>query len=161
VVRLADSVAYLNHDIVDAIRAGLLGEEDLPRRARDVLGAGHSQRINTLVCDIIDASWAASGLVPTEGPPRIQMSEEVGAAANELRDFMFDNVYLWEGAQMEGRQAQRVVRFLYQYYVAQPHEIVSDFVLPSDPPERRAADYVAGMTDQFAMNKAARLGLRV
>ena len=158
VVRLADSVAYLNHDIADAIRAGLLREENLPRRVRQVLGTTHSQRIDTLVCDMIDASWPAGGRVPTEGPPRIDMSEEVGAAANELRDFMFENVYLWEGAQMEGRRARRVVHLLFEHYVAHPEEIVSDFVLPLDPPERRAADYIAGMTDLFAMNTAARLG---
>ncbi len=159
-VRLADSVAYLNHDIADAIRAGLLHEEDLPRRAREVLGSSHSQRINTLVCDIIDASWSATGLVPADEPPRIQMSEEVEAATNELRDFMFENVYLWEGAQMEGERARRLVRFLFEYYAAHPQEVVSDFVLASDPPERRAADYIAGMTDQFALDTAVRIGFR-
>jgi len=160
VVRLADSVAYLNHDIADAIRAGLLSEEDLPRRARQVLGTSHSQRIDTLVCDIVDTSWAATGRVPAEGTPRVTMSEEVGAAANELRDFMFENVYLWEGAQMEGRRARAIVHFLFDYYVKHPGEIVSDFVLPGDPPARRATDYVAGMTDQFAVDTAARLGFR-
>ena len=160
VVRLADSVAYLNHDIADALRAGLLREEDLPRRARQVLGGRHSQRIDTLVCDIIDASWLASSAVAAEGPPCIAMSEDVGAAANELRDFMFENVYLWEGAQAEGRRARQVVHFLFEYYVAHPGQIVSDFVLPGDPPERRAADYIAGMTDRFATSTADRLGFR-
>jgi dGTPase len=160
VVRLADSVAYLNHDFADAIRAGLLQEDDLPRRVRATLGSSHSERINALVCDIVDYSWAASGLVGGGARPQIGMSAEMAAAANGLRDFMFENVYLWEGARREAARASRVVYFLLGYYLAHPDEITSDFVQPDDPPERRAADYVAGMTDLFAERTAAELGFR-
>ena len=160
VVRLADSVAYLNHDIADAIRAGLLREEDLPRSVHETLGSSHSQRIDTLVCDIIDCSWGASGLTGGDAQPQIGMSAEMAAAANELRDFMFENVYLWEGARREASRARRVVYFLFDYYLAHPGEIVSDFVRPDDEPERRAADYIAGMTDLFAEKTAAELGFR-
>ena len=158
VVRLADSVAYLNHDIADAIRAGLLREEDLPRSVRDTLGSGHSRRINSLVCDVIEHSWAASGLVGSDAKPQIAVSPKMAAAANELRDFMFEKVYEWEGARREAERARRVVYFLFDRYLAHPNEVASDFVRPDDPPERRAADYIAGMTDLFAERTAAALG---
>jgi len=156
IVKLADAVAYLNHDIGDAIRAGLISEEELPREVTQTLGSSHSQRINTLVTDIVEHSWAATG--EGEAPPEIGMSEEVLAAANTLREFMFQRVYLWEGRRHEAERAQQVVRFLFQYYLAHPQEIESDFVIASDPPWRQAADYVAGMTDGFALSAAERLG---
>jgi len=86
------------------------------------------------------------------------MSEEVLAAANTLREFMFQRVYLWEGRRQETERAKQVVRFLFQYYLAHPQEMESDFVIASDPPWRQAADYVAGMTDGFALSAAERLG---
>jgi dGTPase len=159
IARVADTVAYLNHDIADAIRAGLLTDADLPEGVRRVLGSGHSQRINTLVCDIVDQSWAATGLLGDGSDPRIGMSAEVLAATDELREFMFQRVYLWETAQREAVGAKRVVGFLFQYYLAHPEEITSDFALPADQPPRRAADYIAGMTDTFAVDLARRLGL--
>jgi len=160
VVRVADSVAYLNHDIADAIRAGLLGEGDLPEQVRAVLGGSHSRRIDTLVRDIIEASWAASGPPAVEEQPAIGMSEEVAAATNELREFMYQNVYLWEGRAAEAARARRMVGFLFEHYLSHPEEITSDFTRPEDPPSRRAADYIAGMTDLFALREAERLGFR-
>jgi len=162
IVKLADSIAYLNHDIADAIRAGLLREEELPRLAREVLGTEHARRINTLVLDIVEASWAATGEDGSAGeePPRIAMSEPVAAATNELRDFMFANVYEWEGQQAEAARARRVVRFLFEYYLAHPDAITSDFTRPDDPLVRRIADYIAGMTDLFALRTAESLGFR-
>jgi len=160
VVRVADSVAYLNHDIADAIRAGLLGEGDLPERVRSVLGSSHSRRIDTLVRDIIGASWAASGPPAAEEQPAIGMSEEVAAATNELREFMYQNVYLWEGRAAEAARARRLVGFLFEHYLSHSEEITSDFTRPEDPPSRRAADYIAGMTDLFALREAERLGFR-
>jgi dGTPase len=88
------------------------------------------------------------------------MSAEMAAATNELRDYMFENVYLWEGARGEASRARRVVYFLFSYYLAHPGEIVSDFVRPDDEPGRRAADYIAGMTDLFAEKTAVELGFR-
>ena len=158
VVRIADSVAYLNHDIADAIRAGLLTEGDLPQRVRAGLGRTHSRRIDTLVSDIVDRSWAATG-AGGDTAPAIGMSAEVLDVTDELREFMFQRVYLWEAAQRESAGAKLVVRFLYEHYVAHPGEITSDFTRPDDPPPRRAADYVAGMTDGFATTLAQRLGL--
>ncbi len=162
IVKLADAVAYLNHDIADAIRAGLLREEDLPAVVQERLGRSHSQRINTLVCDIVETAWWATGEVGAtrhEGQ-RIAMSEPVREAANVLREFMFQRVYLWEGRRQEAERAQAVVRFLFHYYLSRPQEMESDFVIPTDPPWRQAADYIAGMTDGFALDAAARLGFR-
>ncbi|MDO8613055.1 MAG: deoxyguanosinetriphosphate triphosphohydrolase [Dehalococcoidia bacterium] len=173
IVKLSDAVAYINHDIGDAIRAGLIGEDELPREVTETLGRSHAERINTLVTDIVGYSWAATGEAdPSTGsrpgespsatgraePPGIGLSEGVLAAANILREFMFQRVYLWEGRREEAERAKRVVRFLFQYYLSRPDEIESGFVISSDPPWRRAADYVAGMTDGFALAAAERLG---
>ncbi len=179
VVKLSDAVAYINHDIGDAIRAGLISEAELPREVTGTLGSRHSQRIDTLVRDIVEHSWSATGEGdPSTGSPnpdssgesakrtvraerpRIGMSEGVLAAANVLREFMFQRVYLWEGRREEAEQAKQVVRFLFRHYLSRPEEIDSDFVIASDPPWRRVADYVAGMTDGFALTTAERLGHR-
>ncbi len=162
IVKLADAVAYINHDISDAIRADLIKEDDLPPAVQETLGRSHSQRINTLVCDIVKESWAVSGqtedIAPETGEhAQIAMSPAVSAAANALREFMFQRVYLWEGRREEADRAKQVVRALHNYYVEHPGEIQSDFVIAADPAWRRAADYVAGMTDQFALATAERL----
>jgi dGTPase len=162
IVKIADSVAYLNHDIADAIRAGLLSEEDLPMRTRELLGTEHAQRINTLVLDIVETSWAATGEVPLppgQDAPRIALSDEAAAATNELRAFMFANVYEWEGRLAEAARARRVVHALFEYYMAHPEALTSDFTRPDDPLVRRVADYIAGMTDHFALSTAESLGL--
>ena len=161
IVRLSDSVAYLNPDIADAVRAGLLRAEDLPREARRVLGETHSQRIDALVSDIVDASWdaAATPRTPAGAALPIAMSAEVAAATDELRDYLFENVYLWEERLAEADRARRLMEFLWQHFLAHPEEIdASDYPRPNDPLARRIADYIAGMTDQYAMNSAARIG---
>ncbi len=155
---MSDAIAYLNHDIADAIRAGLLTDDDLPVNVLETLGRRHSQRINTLVCDIVDESWAATGLLGSEAVPSIRMSPQVLAATDELREFMFQRVYLWEDSQGDASRARRLIHFLFEYYVAHPDEISSDFTLPDDPAWRRAADYIAGMTDTFALDLGERLG---
>ncbi len=172
IVKLSDAVAYINHDIGDAIRAGIISEEELPAEVTQTLGRGHSQRINALVTDIVEYSWSATGDPSTRStssgqagsgraaPARIGMSDDVLAAANVLREFMFQRVYLWEGRREEAERAKRVVRYLFQHYLSSPEKIDSDFVIPSDPAWRRVADYVAGMTDGFALSAAERLGHR-
>jgi dGTPase len=190
IVKLSDAIAYINHDIADAIRAGLITEAELPAEVREILGNRHSQRINTLVEDIVASSWAATGeLNQTTSPtpdtnamteqnkspksnhnpylrgsaqsknntPRITMSEPVHAAANVLREFMFQRVYLLEERQEEAERAKHIVRHLYAHFAEHPDEIRSDFVIETDPPWRRAADHVAGMTDRYALDTAARL----
>ena len=165
IVKLADAVAYINHDITDAIRANIIQEEDLPPHVAETLGRSHSQRIDALVCGIVEESWAATGdeagLAATSGEAiRIAMSPPALMAANALREFMFQRVYLWEGRREESERAMKVVRALYGHYVEHPEEIQSDFVIAADPPWRRAADYVAGMTDRYALAAVERLRLQ-
>jgi dGTPase len=159
VVKVADAIAYLNHDILDAIRAGLLREADLPRSVRFGLGETHSERLNSLVCDIVEASWAATGEGGAPGElPAITFSPRVRAIANELREFMFQRVYLYDSQRAEAERGKRVVVFLFRHFVSNPAGISPDFSLAGDPVERRAADYVSGMTDRFAIRLARSLG---
>ena len=160
IVKLADAVAYINHDLADAIRAGVLSEEDVPADVTSALGRTHSQRINSLVLDIIEHSWAATGETVAAGDVRIGMSPTAQAAANTLREFLFQRVYLPEAGRREVEAAREIVRFLFSYYVERPQEVQSDFTISSDAPWRQAADYIAGMTDQFALNAAQRLGFQ-
>jgi dGTPase len=153
IVKLADSIAYLNHDIQDAIRAGLLMERDLPAEAIAVLGADHSTRVGTLVTDCVLASRATFG----DTTPRILLGPEVLAATDALREFMFERVYLHESTLREARRGQEVVAFLFAHYAAHPEQITG-WSRAEDPPWRRAADYVSGMTDGFATRRARDLG---
>jgi dGTPase len=156
IVRIADSLAYLNHDIADAVRAGVLRPEDIPMEARRVLGETHSARIDTLVCDVVDASWEAAQAV---GPGVISMSDEVTAATNLLREFLFQNVYLWEERLAEAGRARRVIEFLWDRFLSHPDEVdQSEYTRPEDPLYRRVADYISGMTDLYALSTARRLG---
>jgi dGTPase len=160
VVKLSDAVAYINHDIADALRANLITLGELPREVTDTLGITHAQRINTLVCDVIEHSWIATGELGTDTPLdeiRIGMSESVSAAANALREFMFQRVYTWEGRREEAERAMEVISLLYRHYLQYPGETESYFVNPADPAWRRVADYVAGMTDGFAIAAAERI----
>lgn len=158
VLKIADAVAYLNHDILDAIRAGILSEESLPADVHSVLGRTHAERINTLVSDIVLASWAATGEVPGVTQPEIAMSPEVRRVTNALREFMFENVYLLEDRQAEVVRAREILGFLFEYYVQRPEELPPGFSLPDDPIRQRVADYISGMTDRFAIRLASSLG---
>jgi dGTPase len=144
----------LNHDIEDARRAGLLREQDLPAEARSTLGGSHSERIGTLVTDCVVSSQAAAG---GDGG-RIALSARVLAATDVLREFMFERVYLVEATLGDARRGQRIVAALYNHYRAHPEQI-EGWSLPGDPPWRRAADWVSGMTDGFALRRAQALGL--
>jgi len=154
IVKLADSLAYLNHDVDDAIRAELIAESDLPPVVHEVLGRNHSERIGSLVTDVVLASS------PTfDGDtPRIQLTARTLEATDVLREYMFNNVYLHESTLTEARRGQVLVEALFRHYEAHPDEI-GGFSLPTDPPWRRAADYVSGMTDGYALARARSLGL--
>ena len=154
IVKLADSIAYLNHDIQDAIRAGLISEGILPREVHEVLGETHSARIETLVMDCV----LASAETFETDHPTIQLGEPVLAATDTLREFMFQRVYLDESTLREARRGQEVVEALFHYYVAHPDRIPG-WSLEDDPPWRRAADYVSGMTDGYATKRAQTLRL--
>ena len=146
VVRRSDQIAYVNHDIDDAIRAGILSNEDIPRSISDVLGCTHRDRINTLVCDTIRTSREAGDICMTPATDR---------ALRELREFMFDRVYRNPVAKGEESKAKAMLQRLFEYYVANPNEMPEDFQpqLSFDGMERTVCDYIAGMTDNYAVYK--------
>ncbi len=156
VCQIADAIAYINHDIGDAVRAGIITEGDLPLSAVRVLGLSHSQRINTMVCDIIEHSWAASGRNPTDSPT-IGMSSQILEATNNLREFLFKQVY--EPKDKAADKAREVIRLLYKYFNEHEDKLPSEYCLHGDETEQRVVDYIAGMTDQYALRMAQGLGL--
>jgi dGTPase len=155
VVKISDIVAYINHDVDDAIRAGLITGEDLPLSITKVLGQTRSERINALVCDIINSSWSATG--DGESDPVIGMSSVVKDAAEALRVFLFERVYRAAPVMKEGTRVAEVVRILYHYFVEHPDLLRLEYVLQDDPIERRVVDYIAGMTDQYALRLIQRI----
>ena len=154
VCRIADAVAYLNHDLADAFRAGILGPDDLPTtEVASTLGERHSQRIDTMVSDIVAASWAATGEDDAARQPAITMSQGVREAVNVLRDFMFERVYVPKAEGEEGQAARQVIRLLYSYYDGNRDEIPPEYRRDS----RSVVDYIAGMTDRYALRAAERI----
>ena len=156
VIRLSDAMAYLAHDINDALRAGVITIDDLPSSAITHLGRRHSERVNALVTDVIEASWAATGQGADPGgdAPVITMSDEFGKVVTEVRNWMFREVYLPISDTRPGKAALEIVDLLYRHYLANPEDIPADFPRVADSPERLAADIVCGMTDEFALSRA-------
>ena len=150
IVRKADQIAYVNHDIDDAIRAGILTNEDIPKSIARILGSTHSERINTLVCDAIATSREAG---------EIQLSPQVAKALADLRSFMFERVYRNPVAKGEEVKAKDMLRRMYEYYYNHPEAIPEDFQpqLSFDGMERTICDYIAGMTDNYAVDKFTEL----
>ena len=140
IVRLVDRVAYLNHDIDDAIRGGILDPAMLPEEPIAILGQTGSHRIDTLVHDLVEHS-AGSG--------QIVQGEEVGAAMLALRDFMFENVYLGPDVTQEQEKIRKAVRMLFEHFCKYPEQIPES--IPDGELSRRVTDYIAGMTDRFAV----------
>lgn len=158
VCRISDAVAYLNHDIGDAVRAGILREEELPALVRCNLGTRHSQRVDTLVTDIVEASWKCAGLTGGGSQsPTVTMSSRVRQAMNVLREFLFEQVYMPEGSSQQSLRARGVLSFLYPHFTSHPEEIPVEYWVRGESPERMAVDYIAGMTDQYAVRAAERL----
>ncbi len=157
-VKIADMVAYINHDIGDAVRAGLLTENDLPLEAIKELGNSHSVRINTMVSDIIQSSWDARTCDIMSKKPRIKMSSGVLAAAETLRDFLFERVYTPTTERADAANAKDVVIFLWKYFIKHAKKLPAEYRRHADTVERGAADYIAGMTDQYALRLAGELG---
>ncbi len=155
ICRISDAVAYINHDIDDAIRADVISAEDLPSSALHVLGDTLSRRVNTLVGDIIEQSWGARG--GGTGRPVIGMSAGVQAAAEEMRAFLFEKVYNVNALREETARARDALRLLYGYYNRHDDELPPEYALFSEEKERRVVDYIAGMTDQYATQKAAEI----
>lgn len=154
IIKVADSVAYINHDIDDAMRAGILRAEDLPKEAIEILGDSHAARINTMVTDLIDQNWWASGDgdAPTEF--ELKMSPTVLKATNMLREYMYQHVYLGSAAKTEDHKVELIIDLLYKHFMAHPHKIPADIMdinrKLDEPLSQAVIDYVAGMTDRFA-----------
>ena len=150
VVSLADRIAYINHDIDDAIRAGVLKESDLPDECIRVLGNSHGKRINTMILDVVEQS---------AGKPQVRMSERMYVQFDALRDFMFDNVYKNPKAKSEEEKAKRVINELFEYYLSHIELLTGEYAkyLETDGKERAVADYIAGMTDNYAVSEYMRI----
>ena len=146
IVRRADQIAYVNHDIDDAIRASILTAEDIPRDIAAILGENQRDRINTLVCDIIFTSREAGSICMT---PQIQK------ALADLRSFMFARVYHNPVAKGEESKAKDMLQMLFRFYVDHPEQLPADFQpqLSFDGLGRTVCDYIAGMTDNYAIEK--------
>ena len=146
-IKFADRIAYINHDIDDAIRAGILNKEDIPRELTDVLGDTHSRRINTMVSSVLEASMDS---------PTIAMTPDIQEATDHLRAFLFENVYLNPRAKTEEVKAKEVVCTLFDYYVKHPEKLPERNrrrigCEEGETVERAVADFISGMTDRYAI----------
>ena len=146
IVRRSDQIAYVNHDIDDAIRAGVLSDDKIPKAISDVLGHDHSTRINTLVTDAILTSREAGAIC---------LSAHVDKALKDLRSFMFENVYRNPIAKGEESKAKDMLGRMFEYYFTHPEALPEDFQpqLSFEGLERTVCDYIAGMTDNYAVDK--------
>ena len=145
-LRLADQIAYINHDIDDAIRGGIIYPMDIPVDISQVLGFTHSERINALVVDVIEAS---------RGKDDILQSPPFREAMHQLREFMFEYVYRNPVAKGEEGKAQDMIRRLFEYYQGHPDELPAEFqeIRAREGVDRAVCDYIAGMTDKYAVEK--------
>ncbi len=160
IVRVSDAVAYLNHDLMDAFRAGVLDEEEVPREVFDILGTRHSQRIDRVVTDIVQHSSSASTTGErgdTGDPPIITMGAAIRQAVNDFRAFMFERVYVPEDVGAQGRSARAIVNLLFGYYSDNPDRVPPEYEFRAETGERAVIDYISGMTDHYAMRKAEAL----
>lgn len=149
-VARADRIAYTVHDIDDAERAGLLSEDDLPVEPREVLGASSSERIETMIHDMVSTS-------AEEGD--IAMSDDVWRALSDMRAFLYANLYLQGDAKNEEPKAEHVIQNLFTHFVGHLDEIPDEFRLHDDPPDVQVADYLSSMTDRYAIRVYERLNV--
>ncbi len=144
IVKFADRIAYINHDIDDACRAGILSAGDIPRELREVLGETHSTRINTMVTSVIEASAVSE---------TICMTPEIQAATDRLRAFLFENVYTSPVAKSEDGRAQELLAALFRHFVAHPEEMPALYRRNAETEgvSRCVCDFISGMTDRYAI----------
>ncbi len=143
-IKYADRIAYINHDIDDAVRGGIISEDDIPKSITDVLGKTHGERINTLVVDIINSSINKDD---------IYMTDEVEKRMHELRTFMFDNVYIGSTAKEEEVKIKGIMTGIFTHYMEHPEEMPKNMqeTTEKEGVERAVCDYLAGMSDRFAI----------
>ncbi|WP_213974340.1 deoxyguanosinetriphosphate triphosphohydrolase [Tepidanaerobacter acetatoxydans] len=147
VVRLSDWIAYINHDIDDAERAGILKPEDLPQESVKVLGKKHGERIDTMIKDVISTSFKQ---------PIVAMSDDIYNATQKLRSYLFESVYVGSSsAKTQEKKVKTMLRLLFEYYILHPNFMPPEFIKISKEEniKRAVADYIAGMTDIYAIKK--------
>lgn len=148
VVRLSDKIAYINHDIDDGIRAGIISEEDIPREYTDLLGNSTKERLNTLINDIV---------INSNNRDDIYMSDRIGGAMKELREHMFTHLYLNPAAKSEEEKADKLITELYRYYIANIDKLPDNYKMfiteYNQAKEQVVCDYIAGMSDQYSIMK--------
>ncbi|MDD4833316.1 MAG: deoxyguanosinetriphosphate triphosphohydrolase [Lutispora sp.] len=146
IVKFSDRIAYINHDIDDALRANILDTADIPVQCLKVLGYSHKDRINSMITDIITKSL---------DKPFVKMSEDVDRATKELRKYLYDHVYIGSKAKVEEVKVQYIIKQLYDFFIENPDKISKDLwmKLPNENIHRLSCDYIAGMTDRYALNK--------
>ncbi|MBQ7820854.1 MAG: deoxyguanosinetriphosphate triphosphohydrolase [Clostridia bacterium] len=144
IVKFADRIAYINHDIDDSVRAGVLEIDDIPRDILEVLGRGHSERINNMVRSVISASFDKN---------EISMEPHVAEATNKLRDFLFEKIYTNPMVKSEDNKACELIARLFEHFVKYPEKMPAFFRenMKNEPVERCVCDYIAGMTDRHAI----------
>lgn len=147
IVRLCDKISYIHHDMDDAQRAGVITEDDIPITLRLLLGENTKERLNTFIHDIVDNS---------RGKDTIRMSPEIEEGLRDLRNIMFQNVYLNPVAKEEEEKAENLVEALYGYYSTKPDKMSEEYkrlLKDGEEMNRVVCDYISGMTDQYSMEK--------
>ncbi|MCL2248830.1 MAG: deoxyguanosinetriphosphate triphosphohydrolase [Oscillospiraceae bacterium] len=154
IVRISDRIAYVNHDVDDALRAGILTESDIPTEISSALGGRYDDRINTLVLDMI----VESGRIG-----KITLSPRIAEAFDSFRTFMYNSVYLNENAKSEERKVHGILSGLFNHYVENPHEMTEEYqqIISKDGLRRAVSDYVSGMTDNYAVHVYEKLFIPV
>lgn len=144
VVQLSDRIAYINHDIDDALRAGILNKQEIPEDCLEILGETHSKRINTMVTDVIMSSFNRQS---------VTMSSEIKFYTDKLRNFMFERVYNAYGARPDEDRVERIIENLYEYFKENPSKLPEEFIeiYKGEGTDRAICDYIAGMTDNYAV----------
>ncbi len=144
IVKIADRIAYINHDIDDAVRAGVMNIDDIPKDILEILGYEHSQRINTLVVSLIENTFDEN----------LRMNGEVQGAFDRLHEFMFDEVYLKGHERNETRKISEFISRLYSYFRKNPDKMPDEYgeIIKNDSVERAVCDYISGMTDKYAID---------
>ena len=148
IVRLSDKIAYINHDIDDAIRGGVLKPEDIPEEYREILGETTRMRLNTMIHNVI---------INSMDKPYIKMSEDIEKATAGLRKFMFEHVYFNPAAKSEESKAVEMIKNLYGYYICHMDKLPEKYLQRIDEgkstKEQSVCDFIAGMTDAYAVKK--------
>ena len=147
IVKLSDRIAYINHDIDDAIRANIIDEKNLPKDCIEVLGASHGERINNMIFDVVKNSIDKD---------KIKMSPKIAENTEKLRAYMFENVYYNNLAKSEEKKAEYIIKELYDFYLDSPYEMPFEYQdsysLDDSSIEDRICDYIAGMTDRYVIH---------